>query len=108
MTPERPAPPASGDTAHQTESQSAYLRQHADERASQNAPGATTMKNTHQQDRVAADRSNPPSGRNDDDTHALQAGKDGATQRRSTHGKEPSTRDAGSDDRRSGSESNRN
>jgi len=47
----------------------------------------------------------PPSGRNDDDTHALQAGKDGPTQRKSTHGKEPSTRDAGSDDRRSGSES---
>jgi hypothetical protein len=63
------------------------------------------MKNTHQQGRVAADRGNPPSGRNDDDTHALQAGKDGATQRKSTHHREPSTRDAGSDDRRSGSES---
>jgi len=49
--------------------------------------------------------SRPPSGRNDDDTHALQAGKDGPSQRKSTHGKEPSTRDAGSDDRRSGSES---
>jgi len=49
--------------------------------------------------------SHPPSGRNDGDTHALQAGKDGATPRKSTHGKEPATRDAGSDDRRSGSES---
>ena len=51
------------------------------------------------------DNSHPPSGRDDDDTHALQAGKDGATPRKSTRGKEPSTRDAGSDDRRSGSES---
>jgi hypothetical protein len=51
--------------------------------------------------------SHPPGGRNDDDTRALQAGRDGATPRRSTHGKEPSTRDAGSDDRRSGSESGR-
>ena len=47
----------------------------------------------------------PPVGRNDDDTHALQAGKKGPSQRKSTHAKEPSTRDAGSDDRRSGSES---
>jgi len=49
--------------------------------------------------------SHPPSGRDDEDTRALQAGKEGASPRRSTHGKEPSTRDAGSDDRRSGSES---
>ena len=47
----------------------------------------------------------PPSGRNDDDTHALQAGRKGPTQRKSIHAKEPPTRDAGSDDRRSGSES---
>jgi hypothetical protein len=47
----------------------------------------------------------PPSSRNDDDTHALQAGKDGPSPRKSTHDKEASTRDAGSDDRRSGSES---
>lgn len=47
----------------------------------------------------------PPSGRNDDDTRALQAGKDGPNPRKSTHDKEASTRDAGSDDRRSGSES---
>lgn len=51
------------------------------------------------------DRGHPPSGRNDDDTHALQAGKQGSSQRKSTHGKETPTRDAGSDDRRSGSES---
>jgi hypothetical protein len=63
------------------------------------------MKNVHQQDRAAAGRSSPPSGRNDDDTHALQAGKEGATQRKSTHDAEPATRDAGRDDRRSGSES---
>ena len=49
--------------------------------------------------------SHPPSGRNDGDTRALRAGKDGATARKSMHGKEASTRDAGSDDRRSGSES---
>jgi len=65
------------------------------------------MKNTHQQDRVAADRSTPPSGRNDNETHALRAGKKGPSQRKSEVHKEPSTRDAGSDDRRSGSESNR-
>jgi len=65
------------------------------------------MKNTHERERVAAGRQNPPSGRNDDDTHALQAGKDGPTQRKSRHGQEAPTRDAGSDDRRSGSESSR-
>lgn len=62
------------------------------------------MKNTHQADRVAANRSNPPSGRNDDDTHAMRAGKKGPTQRMSAVQGEPPTRDAGSDDRRSGSE----
>ena len=59
--------------------------------------------NTQDRDRKAGNH--PPSGRNDDDTHALQAGKRGATPRRSTHQKEPPTRDVGSDDRRSGSES---
>jgi hypothetical protein len=49
----------------------------------------------------------PPSGRNDDQTHALQAGRDGPTQRKSTHDKEPSTRGEGRDDHRSGSDSNR-
>lgn len=51
--------------------------------------------------------SNPPAGRNDDDTHALQAGKDGTSPRRSAHSGERSTHDAGRDDRRSGSDSNR-
>ena len=62
--------------------------------------------NIHARHEDASDRSHPPAGRNDDDnTHALQAGKDGATPRKSSHHREPSTRDAGSDDRRSGSES---
>ena len=87
-----------------TESQSAYLHQDA---AAAHVRQGDSMKNTHEQDRVAAGRQTPPSGRNDDDTHALQAGKDGATQRKSRHGQEPPTRDAGSDDRRSGSESSR-
>lgn len=56
-------------------------------------------------DERRGDSGHPPSDRNDDDTHALQAGKDGSSQRKSTHGKEAPTRDAGSDDRRSGSES---
>ena len=59
----------------------------------------------HARRQAESGREHPPAGRNDDDTHALQAGKDGATQRKSTHRREPSTRDAGSDDRRSGSES---
>jgi len=87
-----------------TESQSAYLREHAD---APHARQGDSMKNTHQQDRVAAGRQTPPGGRNDDDSRALQAGKDGATQRKAQHGQESSTRDAGSDDRRSGSESAR-
>jgi hypothetical protein len=49
----------------------------------------------------------PPRGRNDDDTHALQAGRDGTSPRKSTHGQEPRTRDEGRDDHRSGSDSNR-
>ena len=91
-------------TGTRTESQSAYLREHAD---APHARQGDSMKNTHQQDRVAAGRQTPPGGRNDDDSRALQAGKDGATQRKAQHGQESSTRDAGSDDRRSGSESAR-
>jgi hypothetical protein len=49
--------------------------------------------------------SHPPAGHNDDETHALQAGGQAPTQRKSTHAREASTRDAGSDDRLSGSES---
>ena len=62
----------------------------------------------HASHRNRQDMQSPPPGRNDDDTHARQAGKEGATQRRSTQGREPSTRDEGRDDRRSGSDSNRN
>ena len=94
--------PDAADT--RTESQSAYLREHV---AAPHEAQGDSMKNTHQQDRVAAGRQTPPSGRNDDDSHALQAGKDGPTQRKSRHGQESSTRDAGSDDRRSGSERSR-
>ncbi|MFD0738888.1 hypothetical protein ACFQZQ_06295 [Lysobacter koreensis] len=63
--------------------------------------------NKHASERVKSDHTTPPSGRNDmsDGDHALRAGKDGPSQRKSVAGKEPSTRDAGSDDRRSGSES---
>ena len=94
--------PDAADT--RTESQSAYLREHG---AAPHARQGDSMKNTHQQDRVAAGRQSPPSGRNDDDSHTLQAGRDGATQRKSQHDQESPTRDAGSDDRRSGSESSR-
>jgi len=62
----------------------------------------------HARHRNRQNLQSPPGGRNDDDTHALQAGKDGATARKSVHGREPSTRDEGRDDRRSGSDSGRN
>lgn len=61
----------------------------------------------HAKERNRQGLQSPPAGRNDDDTHALRAGKGGPTQRRSVHPKEPSTRDEGRDDRRSGSDSNR-
>ena len=61
--------------------------------------------NIHERHRAASGHGTPPSGRNDDDsTHALQSGRDGASPRKSTHGREPSTRDAGRDDPRPGSE----
>ena len=65
--------------------------------------------NDHARERVKHDRTSPPSGRdsNVDREHTLQAGKEGATQRKSTHGEEAKTRDEGRDDRRSGSDSNR-
>ena len=60
---------------------------------------------THARNRAASGHATPPSGRDDDDTtHALQAGREGTTQRRTAHGKETRTRDAGRDDRRPGSE----
>jgi hypothetical protein len=40
-----------------------------------------------------------------DESHALRAGKDGPSQRKQVVHREQPTRDAGSDDRRSGSES---
>lgn len=63
--------------------------------------------NKHAEDRVKTGHTTPPSGHDDlsDDSHALRAGKDGPTQRKSTQQADPSTRDAGRDDRRSGSES---
>ena len=63
--------------------------------------------NKHAEERVKSDHTTPPSGRNDmtDSDHSLRAGKDGPTARKSSIEREPSTRDEGSDDRRSGSES---
>lgn len=63
--------------------------------------------NDHARNRDRTGHSTPPAGhdRLTDDTHALRAGKDGPTQRKSAERRESSTRDAGSDDRRSGSES---
>ena len=61
--------------------------------------------NDHARERVKHDRTSPPSGRNDSDRdHALQAGSDGTSQRKSAHDREPKTRDEGRDDRRSGSD----
>jgi hypothetical protein len=72
------------------------------------AGGAPMGTDQHARHRNRQNLQSPPGGRNDDDTHALQAGKDGATARKSVHGREPSTRDEGRDDRRSGSDSGRN
>ena len=63
--------------------------------------------NDHARNRVRSDHVTPPAGgdRQTDGDHALRAGKDGPTQRKSAERRETGTRDAGSDDRRSGSES---
>lgn len=63
--------------------------------------------NKHARDRVETGHTTPPPGHNPmtGDSHALRAGKDGPTQRKRVLHKEAPTRDAGSDDRRSGSES---
>lgn len=63
--------------------------------------------NKHAEERVKTGHTTPPSGPDalTDDSHALRAGKDGASQRKSTLKPDPSTRDQGSDDRRSGSQS---
>ena len=65
---------------------------------------------THEKHLRDAGRSNPPPGPDDlgGRTHALRAGKDGPTQRKSAQPQESPTRDAGRDDRRDGSDSNRN
>lgn len=61
----------------------------------------------HARDRVESGDTTPPSGhdRMTDGSHALRAGKAGASQRKQPLQPEKPTRDAGSDDRRSGSES---
>jgi hypothetical protein len=63
--------------------------------------------NIHERHRAASGKTTPPPGRDDDTTHALQAGRKGPTQRKTAHAKEPSTRDAGRDDRRPGSDTGR-
>lgn len=63
--------------------------------------------NKHARDRVQTGRTTPPGGRNDmtDSDHTLRAGHGGTSQRKSATPREPSTRDEGRDDRRSGSDS---
>ena len=65
--------------------------------------------NDHARNRDHSGDTTPSPGhdRITDDTHALRAGKDGATQRKTELGREAPTRDEGRDDRRSGSQSNR-
>ena len=65
--------------------------------------------NDHARERVKTDHTTPPSKGNhaQDQDHALRAGQDGTSQRKSAPERESSTRDEGRDDRRSGSESNR-
>ena len=62
--------------------------------------------NKHAADRVKTDHVAPPSGQDQltDQSHALKAGKSGATQRKSTVHKEAPTRDEGRDDHRTGSD----
>lgn len=64
--------------------------------------------NDHARNRDHSGDSTPPPGhdRTTDQSHALRAGQDGASQRRTDLDEEAPTRDEGSDDRRSGSESN--
>jgi hypothetical protein len=65
--------------------------------------------NDHARERVKTDHVTPPSkgNRSGDQDHALRAGKEGSSARKSAVSREPSTRDEGRDDRRSGSDSNR-
>ena len=65
--------------------------------------------NDHARNRVRSDHVTPPArgDRQTDADHALRAGKDGPSQRKSAERRETSSRDAGRDDLRSGSESGR-
>ena len=65
--------------------------------------------NIHEKHLRDSGRANPPAGPDGlgGGTHALRAGKDGPTQRKTDVSKEAPTRDEGRDDRRSGSDSNR-
>lgn len=65
--------------------------------------------NDHARNRDHSGDTTPSPGhdRITDDTHALRAGKDGPTQRKTRLEREAPTRDEGRDDRRTGSDSNR-
>ena len=65
--------------------------------------------NDHARNRDRSGDGTPPAGhdRLGDSTHALRAGQEGATQRKTDVDKEAPTRDEGRDDRRTGSDSNR-
>ena len=62
--------------------------------------------NRHAEDRVKSGHATPPGGadRMTDQDHALRAGKQGTSQRKSETGKEAPTRDRGRDDSRTGSD----
>ncbi|RPE79956.1 hypothetical protein [Vulcaniibacterium tengchongense] len=62
--------------------------------------------NKHARDRVESGRTTPPSGHDEttDRSHALRAGKNGPTQRKSAPEREAPTRPEGRDDHRSGSD----
>lgn len=66
-------------------------------------------RNRHAADRAESGRTTPPPGpdRITDQDHALRAGRDGPTQRKSVPPRESRTRDEGRGDKRSGSDSNR-
>lgn len=65
--------------------------------------------NKHAADRVKSGRVTPPPGQDHmtDQSHALKAGKRGASQRKSDTSKEAATRDEGRDDHRTGSDHRR-
>lgn len=65
--------------------------------------------NRHAADRAASGRTNPPPGpdRITDQDHALRAGREGPTQRKSVPRHESRTRDEGRGSTRKGSDSNR-